>query len=75
MRHGMGLALIGAALGVAGALILARLMSTLLYGVQPSDPATFLATFAVLVGVALVASYIPARRTTTVDPMVALRQE
>jgi len=75
VRHGMSLALTGAAIGVAGALILARLMSSLLYGVRPSDPPTFLAVFVVLVSVALVASYIPARRATKVDPMVALRQE
>ena len=75
MRHAMSLAFTGAAIGVAGALILARLMSSLLYGVRPSDPPTFLAVFLVLVGLALVASYIPARRATAVDPMAALRQE
>ncbi|HUJ31623.1 MAG TPA: FtsX-like permease family protein, partial [Candidatus Acidoferrum sp.] len=75
VQHGIRLALTGAAFGMVGALILARLMSSLLYGVKPSDPPTFLAVFAVLVGVALVASYIPARRATKVDPMVALRQE
>ena len=73
--HGMRLALAGAAIGLAGALILARLMSSLLYGVKPGDPLTFLAAFAALVSVALLACYIPARRATTVGPVAALRQE
>jgi hypothetical protein len=73
--HGMRLALAGAAIGLAGALILARLMSSLLYGVKPGDPPTFLAAFAALESVALLACYIPARRATTVGPVAALRQE
>lgn len=75
IRQGMSLALTGAAVGLAGSLILARLMSSLLYGVRPNDPPTFFAAFAVLVGVAFFASHISARRATTVDPMAALRQE
>jgi putative ABC transport system permease protein len=75
VKHGLILALTGATIGLIGALSLTRLMSTLLYGVQPSDPPTFLAVFMVLVGVALLSSYIPARRATKVDPMVALRYE
>jgi len=72
---GMRLALAGAAIGLLGALTLARLMSSLLYGVKPSDPLTFLVAFAALVSVALFASYIPARRATMLDPMPALREE
>jgi len=75
VQHGMSLALTGAVIGMVGAVILAHLMSGLLYGVKPSDPPTFFAVFVILVGVALVASYIPARRATKVDPIVALRQE
>ena len=75
VKHGITLALTGAAIGVVGGLVLTRLMSSLLYGVQPSDPPTFLVVFLVLFSVALLASYIPARRATKVDPMVALRYE
>jgi putative ABC transport system permease protein len=71
----MRLALAGAAIGLVGALTLARLMSSLLYGLKPSDPLTFLVAFVALVSVALFASYIPARRATMLDPMLALREE
>jgi putative ABC transport system permease protein len=73
--HGMRLALAGAAIGLAGALTLGRLMSSLLYGVKPSDPLTFLVAFAALVSVALFAGYIPARRAAMLDPMLSLREE
>lgn len=71
----MLLAAIGGALGVLGALALTPMMKTLLYGVRPADPITLAAVGLILGGVALLASYIPARRATKVDPIVALRYE
>jgi len=62
-------------LGVAASFGLTRLISRLLFGVSPSDPVTFLAVAVLLMSVALFANYIPARRATQVDPMVALRCE
>jgi len=67
--------LIGVAIGLAGALGLTRFLSGLLYGVKPGDPLTLVAVSALLIVVALLASYIPARQATKVDPMVALRQD
>jgi len=73
--QGITLAIVGAVVGVAAALAVTRFLSSMLFGVKPSDPATFVAIAALLALVALAASYIPARRATRVDPMVALRYE
>jgi putative ABC transport system permease protein len=74
---GQGLLLMGAgvALGIGGALALTRFLTSLLYGVQPTDPLMFIAVSLLVAVVAVAASYIPARRATKVDPMVALRYE
>jgi putative ABC transport system permease protein len=73
--QGLKLASAGVVLGLAGALLLTRLMSSMLFGVSATDPLTLVTISLVLVGVALLASYIPARRAARVDPLVALRYE
>ena len=73
LRQGITLVLVGLAIGLAGALVVTRVLTTLLFGVEPTDALTFLAVSMVLVAVAAAACLIPARRAASVDPMVALR--
>jgi putative ABC transport system permease protein len=73
--EGLRLALIGVGVGLVAALISTRVLRTFLYGVNAVDPVTFILTAAILVAVAVAASFIPARRATRVDPMIALRYE
>jgi len=73
LRQGMLLALIGAAVGIVVALPVARMAAGLLYGVSATDPLTYVGITLLLMGVALLACYLPARRATRIDPLVALR--
>jgi len=75
VRNGMTLTLIGTAAGLAGALALTRLMTSMLFGVTPTDVRTFATVSLVLIVVAFLACYLPARRATKVDPLLALRYE
>ena len=69
----LGLAGLGILIGVTASSILSRLLSGLLFGVTPTDPVTFLGMFVILTTVAAIAGYLPARRASRIDPMVALR--
>jgi predicted permease len=75
LRQGLILSAIGVAAGLAGSFALTRVMGSLLYGVKPTDPLTFASVALVLIGVSLLATYVPARRAAAVDPIVALRWE
>jgi putative ABC transport system permease protein len=75
LRQGLDLAIAGTAVGLAGALVVSHLMAGVLYGVKPTDPVTFAGVAILLVCIALLACYIPARRAMRIDPMAALRCE
>lgn len=75
MRRGLTIAAIGAAIGIAGTLALSRLLSALLFGVSPTDAPTLLAVVALMLSVAAAATFVPARSTQRIDPIVALRSE
>jgi ABC-type antimicrobial peptide transport system permease subunit len=75
VTDGLWMALIGVAIGLAGALELTRALSSLLYGVTATDAATLVSVCVLLTSAVCLAAYVPARRATKVDPMVALRNE
>jgi ABC-type antimicrobial peptide transport system permease subunit len=75
LKQGVRLALVGVGIGLVAALALTRVMKSMLFGVGTTDPATFVAVPLMLIAVAALASYLPARRATRVDPIEALRAE
>jgi ABC-type antimicrobial peptide transport system permease subunit len=75
VRQGSSLILIGTAIGLAGALVATRVLSSSLYEVQPHDPLTYVAIVMILVAASLLASYLPARRASTIDPSITLRMD
>jgi ABC-type antimicrobial peptide transport system permease subunit len=74
-RYGIGLTAAGIVVGIAGAVLLTRILSALLYGVSPTDVVTYLSVSAVLVAAALLATSLPVRRASRVDPVIAMRAE
>jgi ABC-type antimicrobial peptide transport system permease subunit len=74
-RQGLGLVVCGAISGIGSALIATRFVASLLYGITPADPISYLAVTGLLLSVSFLASWFPARRAANIDPMVALRCE
>jgi predicted permease len=75
LRHGLALSVVGAAVGLAAAMALGRLMSSVLYGIGPMDPVAYVAAVGVTIAAAALASYVPARRAATIDPIETLKAE
>jgi putative ABC transport system permease protein len=75
VKHGLALAVSGCVLGIVGAIGLTRLIARMLYATSPTDFATFAAVSALFITVAAIACFIPARQVTSIDPLIALRQE
>jgi ABC-type antimicrobial peptide transport system permease subunit len=75
LRQGLSITVMGIAIGVLGALALARVTESLLFGVSPTDPGTYVAVGGVILAVALLACLVPAQRATRVDPLVAIRND
>ena len=75
LLHGLALSGVGAAVGLVAAMALGRLMSSLLFGIGPMDPMAYIAALGVILAAAALASYLPARRAATIDPMETLRAE
>jgi putative ABC transport system permease protein len=75
LRQGLGVTLVGVAVGLVAAVAATRVLSSLLFGVSDRDPVTFAGVTALLIGVSALASYLPARRAGNIDPLEAIRQE
>src|SRR5262249_28475087 len=75
LGQGLRLALLGAAIGLVGSLAFTRVIASELFGVKPADPGTLIGVVLSMLGIALLAAYLPARRATRVDPVIALRHE
>ena len=75
LRHGLALTAVGVVVGLVGAAALGRAMSSLLFGVEPMDPAAYVAAIGIIVAAAALATYLPARRAARIDPIETLKAE